>query len=118
MITSSDEDLLEYKRWCQYWMNRLHLNDWDVRWAIIKHEDTACNAWAQISPGTRKVLFCLEPEREEYVDLEELARHECLEVLLGDIGSYMTAYYSHSLIDDEIHRVINRLMEALGEGVQ
>ena len=113
MIESTPEHLEEFGAYCRKWVDALHLNDWDCRYAIQERETGDANAWCNIRSITRKVLFCLCPQREEMVCIEDLAKHECLEVLLADMCADLARYYSDDFVAESAHRVINRIMVAM-----
>jgi len=107
----SDEDLEILRKQSEYWITKLGLFDWDWRVMVLNKE--GANGHAVLIPTTRKAIICVCDDREKIVTLEEIAKHECLEILLADIGSLMKSFYSDDVVDDEIHKVINRLMVVL-----
>ena len=114
---SSDQgsaDLEAFKKSFSYWVDRLNLNDWDYRCILDAEADG--NASITIDPECRKCLARLNPEYERmFTNPAECAKHEALELLLGDMGAHMKVFFSQSTVNGEIHKVINRLMVALKE---
>jgi len=113
-----EKDEKVFKSECIKWINRLNLNDWDIGYII--NEDNIvdeilerANGHLMINPDARKATICLCKNREEFVMVENIAKHECLEILMADIGNLLRRYYSEEVINDEIHKVINKLMVAL-----
>ena len=111
MKETTEADFLDFTEACQVWINKLHLNDWDCKFAVRDKE--GADAWCNISHGTRKVLLCIVPQREGLSSIEELAKHECLEILLADLAGTLSVYRSEGFVEDEVHKVINRLMKVL-----
>lgn len=106
-----------FKNECIKWINKLNLNDWDCGYIIdaedIIKEIERTNGYVMLNPDSRKATICLCKNRENYVKIEKIAKHECLEILFADIGQLLKRYYSEELISDELHKVINKLMVAL-----
>jgi hypothetical protein len=93
------------------WINRLGLYDWDCKVGVLNKE--GANGHVILNPDSRKATVCLCNPIEEIVTIEEIAKHEVLEILLADIGFLLSSYYTENIVSDEIHKVINRLMVAL-----
>lgn len=106
-----NNDLETFGKEVEKWISKLGLYDWDTR--CIIEDKISANGHVYLNPISRKATVCLCENRESIVTLEEIAKHEALEILLADIGNLLQSYYSNDLIDDEIHKVINRLMIAL-----
>ena len=111
MVETTEADFTDYCEYCQLWIDRLHLNDWDYKFAVKERE--GADAWASINYDYRKVLLCIVPKREGIESIDNLAKHEVLELLLADVAGIMEVYRSESYVSDEIHKVINRLMRVL-----
>jgi hypothetical protein len=106
--------LAEFEASFKYWVGRLNLNDWDYRCILDTEADG--NANITIDPESRKCLARINPEYEKvFTNPAECAKHEALELLLGDVGAYMKAFFSNNVVNTEIHKVINRLMVVLKE---
>jgi hypothetical protein len=45
--------------------------------------------------------------------MEDIAKHECLEILFADVAFLLQTYYSKEFVDSEVHKLINRLMPNL-----
>ena len=104
-------DLAEFKTLTDDWIKKLGIFDWDIK--VVEFNKGGCNGHCILNPVTRKAAICLCKKREEIVSLQEIAKHECLEIMLADIGFLLKSYYSEDIVTDEIHKVINRLMIAL-----
>jgi hypothetical protein len=105
-----DEELI-FKEACIKWTDKLGLYDWDRGYLYDTPEGS--NGHVLLNPNSRKATICLCKNREEFVKIDNVAKHEALEILMADIGFLLKRYYSEELIDDEIHKIINRLMVAL-----
>lgn len=105
-------DLVLFQKHCQKWVDKLGLTDWDFR---VTLNDDADNGNVLLNPEGRKAYIGLCRKREPEVSIEQIAKHETLEILFADISFLLQTYYSKELIDDEIHKVINRLMVVLLE---
>lgn len=109
---TTEQDLQVFKDHCLYWIRRLGLNDWTFGWKI--EEMGKCNARVHIQTGSRKALFKLNTTLElQHESFNVLALHECLEALLGDMTIYMGSFLNDRIVEDETHRVINRLIAVL-----
>ena len=118
MRKTNEEDIARFSGSFGFWAEKLSLNDWDWRITVGGMEnDNAVGCFeTQATGGGRKALIRIGDEyEEEYTGPEEIAKHEALEMLLGDIGNLLRRYYSADLVAEEIHRVINRLMPLLRE---
>jgi hypothetical protein len=107
--------LAEFEASFKYWVGRLNLNSWDWRCRLQGEEDCG-NASINIDSETGKCLVTMNPNYEAcFTTPAECAKHEALELLLGDVGAYMKAFFSNNVVNTEIHKVINRLMVVLKE---
>lgn len=104
------DDLQEFQTLCDQWIHKLSLTDWDWRCNL---NDDGDNANVLLNIEGRKAYIGLCKNRESCITIEQLAKHECLEILLADIAMLASQYYSKEIVDDEIHKVINRLMVVL-----
>ena len=98
----------EFISHCQYYISLLHLNDWDIVFENI--DISGANANCSVEPGTRKATIRLATAFQTAKSIEYYALHECLEVLLGDMACHMRQASADFMVDDEVHRVINRLI--------
>jgi len=105
------KDLAVFEYSVGTWIKKLGLFDWDKK--VMEDDETGCNGHVMLNPVTRKATIFLCKNREGFVTIEEIAKHECLEIMLADIGFLLKSFYSDDVVDDEIHKVINRLMIAL-----
>lgn len=112
-IESTQEDLKAFESSIRYWTEKLGLSDWDFIFKIEELEKA--NAAVRYCDGTRKAAFRLAKNREPWVSIEVCARHETLELLLADIALLLSVYFSEDLVNDNMHRVINRLMPVLAK---
>jgi len=104
------DELQEFQEYCDNWIHRLGLIDWDWRCSLNDDQD---NANVLLNQEGRKAYIGLCRNREACCTIAQLAKHECLEILLADLALLSAPYVAKDLIDDEVHRVINRLMIAL-----
>lgn len=111
MIKTTAKDFETFKSECIRWLGVLHLNDWDCVFLLEDIPDA--NARVRFQKGTRKATFRLAKERDGFESVEDNAKHECLELLLADMTILLAGFYSDSYIDDETHRVINKLMGSI-----
>ena len=108
MKKTKKDDLQTFKDFCDFWIIALSLTDWDYR--IVGKSTTKDNANVLLNPEGRKAYISLSKKREPNITVEQLAIHEVDEMLLADIAFLLHRYYSDDLIEEEIHKVINRLM--------
>jgi len=105
------DDLELFKTWFKQWAEILHLEDWDYKFKLC--DVGAANARCDYDTETRKALIKLSDHVEPFLSMEECAKHEAIELLLGDIGCYMSSFISERIVATEMHRVINKLMIAV-----
>lgn len=110
-VKTTEKDFERFKAECLKWIDRFHLNDWDVAFCMEDLRDA--NAEVSYQKGNRKALFRLGSECEAFSTIEDYAKHECLELLLADLAVLSSSFFSEDLINDEVHKVINKLMVAL-----
>jgi hypothetical protein len=110
-----EKDEKVFKAECIKYINKLHLNDWDIGYLIDNgiNDFNRANGYVMLNPEGRKATICLCENREKNASIEKIAKHECLEILLADIGFLLKRYYSEEVIENETHKVINKLMVAL-----
>ncbi len=111
-----EKDEKVFKTECIKWINKLNINDWDIGYLIdngLINDFNKANGYVMLNPEGRKATICLCKNREQNASIEKIAKHECLEILLADIGFLLKRYYSEEVIEDETHKVINKLMVAL-----
>ena len=111
MIESTLEDLKKFEDAGRVWIDRLGLKDWDCIFKLEDLEDA--NARVCYRVISRKATFRLAKSRENFKPVEVHALHEALELLMADIAIGIGHLYSDDFVDNEIHRVINRLMAVL-----
>jgi len=107
---TEQDDLILFQKHCQKWISKLSLTDWDFRTVLNDDED---NGNVLLNHDGRKAYIGLCRKREPEVSIEQIAKHEALEILFADISILMQAYYSEEIIADEVHKVINRLIAVL-----
>jgi hypothetical protein len=105
-------ELQIFQEYCDFWIKKLGLIDWDYRCTMSNKPD---NANVLLNPEGRKAYIGLCTKRESCISIEQLAAHEILEILLADMALLLQKYYSDDLVADEVHKVINRLMPLLME---
>lgn len=107
-----EKDLKIFSDHCEYWIKKFGLFDWDWRCAIDDDDDST-NANVLLNPDGRKAYISLCTNREDVITIEQLAKHEVCEILLADVGLMLEKYYPRQIVDDEIHKIINRLVRVL-----
>jgi hypothetical protein len=107
---SEQDELKEFQEHCDGWIHKLGLMDWDWRCSLNDDND---NANVLLNQEGRKAYIGLCRQREACCTIAQLAKHECLEILLADLALLAQPYVNKDIIDDEVHKVINRLMIAL-----
>ena len=104
---SEQDELKEFEAYCDKWIHALGLLDWDWRCSLNDDQD---NANVLLNQEGRKAYIGLCKNREACITIAQLAKHECLEILLADLALLAQPFVSKEKIDDEVHKVINRLM--------
>jgi hypothetical protein len=108
----NNKDLKEFTKHCEYYLSILHLGNWDVAFQLGE-EGSDANARCQYDVTAQKAVMILSEDHEHPVPIKDLAKHECLELLLADMATKLASYYSDLVIDRASHRVINRLMKVI-----
>lgn len=111
MVKTTERDFERFIKHCDHFRQKLHLNDFDIAYKMTALENA--EAQTDLRSVTRKALVKLNKEREGIAGIRFLAKHECLEILFADIRFMLVSFYSDDLVDDEIHKVINKLTEAI-----
>ena len=97
---------------CEHYLSILNLGNWDVAYQLGE-VDSDANAKCQYDVVAQKAVMILSADHEKLVPLKDLAKHECLELLLADMATKLAAYCSDNVIDRASHRIINRLMKVI-----
>lgn len=108
MKKQKKDDLKEFKKRCEFWIKTLSLTDWD--WRCEMSDELMDNANVLLNPEGRKAYIGLCHSREDCITIEQLSIHEVLEILLADLAFMAEKEFSKDKVNDEIHKVINRLM--------
>lgn len=110
---TTEEEFRKFRRHCEHYVNLFGLTDWDVGY-VMKEIDSYANACIETQPGLRKALISLQlyDLETEFNDLEIIALHEVLELLLSDFGDMAQGKLGSEIIENETHRIINRLINA------
>jgi len=105
------DDLKEFAKHCKFYIELLSLKDWDYR--CVVSDELMDNANVLLNPDGRKCYIGLCKSREELITIKQLALHECLEILLADLAFMGEATFAKDKVNDEVHKVINKLMPIL-----
>lgn len=105
-------DYQEFKDEVNWWITAFGLTSWDIKIGMSKVKS---NASCLLLPNGKKAYININPNRDKDITVKQLAIHEVLELLLGDISLLTNNYYSDEIVADEVHKIINRLMPILLE---
>lgn len=116
--TYTDADFFNFINYIKEWLKKFGLTEYQVDYAHIKL-DTA----ARCTYDVRAKLACFQLAKEsEYDfcvqdDLNKLALHEVLHLLLAELGFniHATKDYFHDTVVAAEHTVVNRLINAILE---
>ena len=103
-----------FKKYVRKWLAILGLTDWEVSVQFGKvSEDTACQTLSENQNRLALIRIDEETENASNKNLELIAIHECLELVMADIRDALCSFYNADLVDKNIHRVIRRLENVL-----
>jgi len=97
----------EFQREFMGYVESLGLKDWDIRFVL--EEDGNSDAWITVATAAQRVEVGLQSDIED--EPASLAKHEALELLLYPLRVRMMVYYSEAYVDQEIHKIIYKLMK-------
>ncbi len=102
-----------FKKACRSWQGKLGLTDWTFVYKIDRR-DNDHYGYVTYSWDSRLATITLVPGKDS--DIEAIALHEVLHVLLADLLATVASRASdtHPDVVREEHRVIERLMAVLG----
>jgi hypothetical protein len=115
--TFTDKDFRKFNNRIVYWINKLGITGWRVE---TKHEQIGdgVNAQCIYNMTSRNVLFRLTKNTEgDYgfeVDLDNLALHEVLHLLVSDLV-YAAGKDDEGLLVSVEHSLLHKLMAVLKE---
>ncbi len=108
-IKTTEEDFKQYVAHCKYWMAKLSIGEYTYR--FIAENSSHPASVTTTDEMLAEVGIALE--RDDWVSVPMLARHEMLEVLVDD--SFKDAYsiYNDDYVQAKRHRLIHRLEKIL-----
>jgi hypothetical protein len=117
-VKTTKDDFEYFQRECLKWIDRFHLNDWDIVFSWEDLEDQLGELHAKYA--ARKAVIVLSKDfgdifsNRKKLQLRQTAFHEVCELLLIRIGMMAKArVFDEEELEAEIHAVINRLMKVL-----
>lgn len=112
------KDFKQYKKAVLYWLDRFGITEWDVDFKHHKIDSAARTTYNNIS---KLVCFQLTTKIEfdfcDQDDINKLALHEVIHLLLADFGYAIekTNSYDSDLVIAQEHAVVMRLIRAIDE---
>lgn len=106
---TTEEDFKQYVAHCKWWMVKLSICEYTYRFI-------AENATHPASVTTTDEMLAevgLALERDDWVSIPMLARHEMLEVLVDDSFKDAYAIYNDDYVQAKRHKLIHRLEKIL-----
>lgn len=111
----TNDHLLEFSNHVKKWAERLGMQDWDlmVTWCPDKEigEDSAA-CYPDVDARHAKITLNREPDKYAVEDLDKLALHEVLHLVLADLAEFVIDYAPKSATKDadtKEHVIIQRL---------
>jgi len=101
----------EFQERCLYWQNRFGLGDWELSFNHKKLDNAYAQVFRDFSSMEATVEFSTITDNN--LDINKSACHEILHLVLGDLTARANAYYSESIIKEEEHGTINRLLKVI-----
>ena len=109
-MKTTKKDFAYFKSRCQYWLDYFKISEWAISFS---HEDFGDSyAWTSTLPTAKDVRIGLAINhkiKSTFKDIDRLAFHEVCELMLSDLSWYGSEYFSQGIINEETHRIINRL---------
>lgn len=87
----TEKDFEEFKKHCQYYIQKFNLKDWRVYYDFKKLKDLNAQCVRDVNNHTSTLT--LSKQIEEELTIKELAKHECIHVLVGTLSDYATTRY-------------------------
>ena len=108
------KDFATFKKHVKKWRDKLGVTDWDISVDMDELEPDRA-AQCQYENQNRYALITVDKDTENATsrNLEGLAIHEVLELVMADLREALCAFYNTDLVDQHVHRVIRRLENAL-----
>jgi len=107
-------DFNKFKKYIKKWRINLGITDWEIH---VDMDDLEIDRVAQCAyeNQNRCALITIDKNLTGMTDrdIEVAAVHELLELTMADVRVSLCAWYNESLVDQQIHRVIRRLENAL-----
>lgn len=108
-MTIDPTQAIIFKELCLKWVDRLGLGEWELIFKHEKLEDSEAHTTADIKARQAIITISLEAE----TDLNELALHEVLHILICKLSEYARNFVSEGIIEEEEHVIIQHLVHCL-----
>jgi len=115
-IKYNKKQFKQFVKYCNYWINKLNITEYEID---FKHHDidTAARTTYDVRAKLACIQLCLVSEGDFCLqtDLNKLACHEVLHLLLADLGYVIdqTKDFESDLAISAEHSVLQRLLKAL-----
>jgi len=108
------KDFAIFKKHVKKWCIELGVKDWGV---TADMDELVGNRAAECEYESQNRYSCITIdngiEDPSSKNLEVVAKHEVLELVMADIRDALCMYYAENFVDKMIHRVIRKLENAL-----
>lgn len=112
MVTTTSEQFGQFKEAFDLWVRELGLHGWSIEYGLEDLLDEM--ATMQISLEDRQATVYLSTTLDNDDDVESVALHEVLELLLARCNGFMRSdHMDERFIEEAIHDVIHRLQRIL-----
>lgn len=96
-----------------FWLSRLGLRDYEVRFVHMESEDNGSRAWVEADSENRQATFGLEVnwlcEQPTDYNISKSAFHECCELLLHNVHEHLRNMYAIHKTNELVHSIIRTL---------
>ena len=108
------KELATFKKHVKKWRKNLGTTDFQVYVEMGEtSEDTACSTLYESQNRCALMTIDYDTENATSRNLELIAIHENLELVMADIRDALCVFYNEDLVDKHVHRVIRKLENAL-----
>ena len=110
-MKTTKKDFEYFKKRCEYWRQKFQMGNWDFGFHHEKLEKS--KAEYNTNGGGRLATIWLSTEWNQHPSKEEIdktAFHEVVEILLCELRSLASAYFSELEVNERTHMIV-RTME-------
>ena len=113
MVKTTQKQFEEFKKHCEYWIEKLKMGHYTWFFEYENLEGVNADSLVKLVDCKVYIRFGKKIDKERLDNLSELALHEVLHGLLGNMNYYANSAVTNALVLEEEHKVINHIIKAL-----